>query len=377
MDPLSHVNAERAVAILEDTLDKLGFLASITPDVLAHRDELSEFVGDEISRVIEEQRNLESKYEELIAMRGSLKGLANKTKYKQNQSDIQEVSRALRESTKNLCRNLKDNPNVTGNLLKIQDERNDLEELISKTISEIRQRRTFSTLHNHVEETQREQGRLAEIIEKERETADSVKDLYTELMREKSMHEKEEVERKQMITNLKDELQTIRSKLTFKTQYAKREAHAKISSTARQFQQEEDELRDSIENLRRIKEMEQSVHRDTIDFLTRKQESLLEQAAQWSEKYSTDIERLELELHELTDIRNTDHKRLMELQARWDQQVADEQAQIEEDKREKELERLRKEHEILEHRAAGKIQRLARRFLSAMAGSGDKKKKGG
>ena len=126
------VASQRVVAILEDTLDKLNFLASITPDVLAHREELSEFVGDEISRVIEEQRKLESKYEELISMRGQLKGLANKNKYKQNQQDIQEVSRALRESTKNLCRNLKDNPNVTGNLLKIQDERNDLAELLSR-----------------------------------------------------------------------------------------------------------------------------------------------------------------------------------------------------------------------------------------------------
>ena len=60
------------------------------------------------------------RYEELIAQRGILKGLANKSKYKQNQVEIQDVSRALRESTKNLCRNLKDNPNISGNLMKIQ-----------------------------------------------------------------------------------------------------------------------------------------------------------------------------------------------------------------------------------------------------------------
>ena len=48
--------------------------------------------------------------------------LANKFKYKENQREIQEVSRQLRESTKNLCRNLKDNPNISGNLLKIQHE---------------------------------------------------------------------------------------------------------------------------------------------------------------------------------------------------------------------------------------------------------------
>jgi hypothetical protein len=73
MATLSLVETQRIVAILDDTLEKLAFLGSITPDVLAHRDELSHFVGDEISRVIEEQRKLEHRYEELISQRGALK----------------------------------------------------------------------------------------------------------------------------------------------------------------------------------------------------------------------------------------------------------------------------------------------------------------
>jgi hypothetical protein len=96
-------------------------------------------VGDTISRIIEEQRRLESRYETLIAQRGVLKGLANKSKYKENQHEIQEVSRALRESTKNLCRNLKDNPNISGNLLKIQQEREDLQELLDRTLDELKE----------------------------------------------------------------------------------------------------------------------------------------------------------------------------------------------------------------------------------------------
>ena len=49
---LSAIEAQRAIAVLEECLEKLAFLGSITPDVLAHRDELSQFVGDEISRII-------------------------------------------------------------------------------------------------------------------------------------------------------------------------------------------------------------------------------------------------------------------------------------------------------------------------------------
>lgn len=118
MHRLSHIEAQRVCAILEETVEKLSFLGtwvkcekdqkqcshssflfphstrikndtfelltwfcilnglyllSIQPDVLAHRDELTQIVGDEISRIIHEQRKLESRYEGLVAQRGSLK----------------------------------------------------------------------------------------------------------------------------------------------------------------------------------------------------------------------------------------------------------------------------------------------------------------
>ena len=49
--------------------------------------------------------------------------------YKVAQAQISEVSRQVRESTKQLCRNLKDNPNISGNLLKIQRDRTELIEV--------------------------------------------------------------------------------------------------------------------------------------------------------------------------------------------------------------------------------------------------------
>ena len=104
---LTVIEAARISAIVEEALEKLSFLASITPDVMAHRDELSQIVGDEITRIIQEQRGLETRYEHLIAQRTSLKALSNKTKFQENQEQVKEVAKALRESTKELCRNLK------------------------------------------------------------------------------------------------------------------------------------------------------------------------------------------------------------------------------------------------------------------------------
>jgi|TARA_B100001094_G_scaffold306240_1_gene336809 Mg2+ and Co2+ transporter CorA len=135
--PLSFIESRRVAVVIEDAIEKLTFLESISPDVLQHRDELSKFVGDEISRIISVQRQLEQRYECLIAQREGLKGSTNRSKYKNIQSEIQEVSRALRDSTKDLCRNLKDSPNIAGNLIKIQQERLNLIESLRTTLSEV------------------------------------------------------------------------------------------------------------------------------------------------------------------------------------------------------------------------------------------------
>ena len=44
-------------AVLENAVEKLGILASLTTDI--HNDELSSMLGEEISRIIQEQRALE------------------------------------------------------------------------------------------------------------------------------------------------------------------------------------------------------------------------------------------------------------------------------------------------------------------------------
>ena len=63
----------------------------MTPDLLQHRDELSKFIGDEISRTMAEQRALEKQYEDLIEQRAAMKGKLNKVKYKEVQEEIQEA----------------------------------------------------------------------------------------------------------------------------------------------------------------------------------------------------------------------------------------------------------------------------------------------
>ena len=97
--------------------------------------------------------------------------MSNKTKYIAVQSEIQDVSHKLRESTKSLCRNLKDNPNIAGNLVKIHRERTELIDILTSTIAELQEQGGYDTLTSRVNEDKLSQEQQKEIMRKERETA--------------------------------------------------------------------------------------------------------------------------------------------------------------------------------------------------------------
>ena len=232
---LGTIEAHRTEVILEEALEKLSFLGSITPDVLQHRDELSQFVGAEISRIIQEQRQLEKRYEELIAKRGTLKGLANKTKYKENQNEIQAVSLALRESTRNLCRNLKDNPNISGNLLKIQKERQELAELLTKTVADLRERGTFEQLARNVADALHRRDKVKELVANESALDEEVAGLDEALAREKSEFEKQKEEQTKEIDRLKAKLADMKSTTNTNTKLARATARAATNTIVRMY----------------------------------------------------------------------------------------------------------------------------------------------
>jgi len=217
---MSTVESARISAIAEEALEKLSFLASITPDIMAHRNELSQIVGDEITRIIQEQRSLEQRYEELISQRAALKALSNKAKYKENQEEIRTVARALRESTKELCRNLKGNPNIAENLAKVQGERSNLQNLLSKTLRELREN-SHSTLTSAVEEEKARTDMILEVIANEKEVSAMVKKLQGDLASERRGHEADVAERNERTVKLKEELTEVRSTSAVKVRESK------------------------------------------------------------------------------------------------------------------------------------------------------------
>eukprot|EP00302_Diacronema_sp_CCMP2436_P027445 CAMPEP_0179937600 /NCGR_PEP_ID=MMETSP0983-20121128/14421_1 /TAXON_ID=483367 /ORGANISM="non described non described, Strain CCMP 2436" /LENGTH=429 /DNA_ID=CAMNT_0021843349 /DNA_START=15 /DNA_END=1305 /DNA_ORIENTATION=- len=370
------IDAARISSIVEEALEKLSFLASITPDVMAHREELSQIVGDEITRIISEQRALETQYEQLVAQRNSLKSAqSNKMKFTENQDAIREVARALRESTKELTRNLKGNPNIAENLSKIQAERTSLQSLLSKTLRELRES-SFSTLTTTVDEEKLRNDMLLEVIANEQKVSASVKSLQGQLSSSRHTHETDVEERRTSIDKLREELQDLRTEMSIRTQYLHNEFRARGESSTRVFAKDERKLRDEILKLSTQLQIEKRVNGESEDFLRRKWSKLQIEIESWSMRFETDLEKCEQDLDKLTNERAGALVRLTSLKESYDKDVEEKRKKDEDARALFEAERTKAIEDERGNRAATKIQAFWRGWLQRNAGKVKKGKKG-
>lgn len=311
---LSEVEGFRAQVLLEEALKKLHFLTSISSSASVHGDELTQFMGDEISRIIQEQRDLEKKYEDLIGQRGQLKGLCNKQKYTDTQREIQEVAHRLKESNRSLCRNLKENPNVQGNLLKMQAERAQVQEWLEETRTDLTET-SFANLVAKVDAEKRAQERLSEVKRKEREASANVKQLEAELQREIAENDKETKLANQEIKELKNELQQSKTISDIEFNFEEKKLRAREQALLRIHAQIEKKLMEDLKALEAAEEMEQTVHERAHTFLNEKLESLQNQKEMWTKDYvEYEVNERERELNTLKERRDAGKADLNELE---------------------------------------------------------------
>ncbi|GFH32748.1 uncharacterized protein HaLaN_32019, partial [Haematococcus lacustris] len=182
---LTNAEAIHVFATIKQTLEKLGLVGIITVDPKVQAQELTQSVGEEITRMIGQQKELESQFEELISAQHTLRQLPNKTKLRQNQTELQHVAEALRQSTKQLCRNLKDNPNVAENMAKVAAERQALSLLLSNALNELEVFRKITPIIESVLAQEAAKVQMEQTIEHERTTSSAVKQLRNDLKDEK------------------------------------------------------------------------------------------------------------------------------------------------------------------------------------------------
>jgi IQ domain-containing protein G len=337
--------------------------SSITPDILQHRDELSKFIGDEIARILREQKNYEKKYEELIELRASMKGMVNKIKYKEVETQIQDVSRALRETTNHLVRSLKENPNISGNLIKVKRDRSELNDVLLHCMHEIRDRGHFFTITHKVDEEKQSKIGFEKLKLSEKHLREEVTQLQRTLDEEQKAFNHTTMEQKQSILQLKQELMTKKSDHGMGAKFRLKESQASVSAILRDYKHQQHILELKVHELENKLHLEQVVNHETKEFLQRKTSSLQETVNQWENKYDKDLGDLDSKIAGLSLERNALSEKLSALQHRWEE----DSAKDEERRRLKalEIERIKAEKALLkkQNRSARAIQRAMRSYI--------------
>ena len=348
---------------------------------MQHRDELSKFIGDEIARAMSEQNALEKRYEKLIEERSAMKGMVNKSKYKEIQEEIQDVSRALRESTNNLVRSLKENPNVSGNMIKVQRDRTELHDLLLRCMQELRDRRTFHTITHKVDEENSSRLRFQQLKTREKSLRELVVQLQQQLAQEQQSFKRTTSEQRQAISQLKDELQIVKGSTSTDAKFKRKESLASVSAIWREYKLKERVLEIRLKELEDKLQTEHVVNMETKEFLVRKQLHVTGEIEKWEKSYDAEVSDMETAIRNITLQRTTLLEKLSTLQTRKAIEIADEKARKEAQDLEEELARQRVALLKKQNKAARKIQKELRAFvkrkkeLEAMKGDG--KKKGG
>lgn len=333
----------------------------ITPDICSHKEDLSKRVGGDILKTIDRQRELEEKCEELLGKRAQLKGLANKSKYAEVQVEIKEVNHSLRLITKHLCQSLLENPNVKGNLKKVNRERTFLENLLSDTIVDV-QNGQFTSLIKQIEAENKERNRVEELEKQEKETREAVQKLEENLRKEESSHQREMKEKNEIINQLKEELREVTRKTVDQYIYARKETKAKINTMLYEYQTEETLEDKRLIELKNEKEKEILVHEETIKFLTNKQKQYEDLVNEWNVKYTADLAEMDKTIKVLNISRDEDLSKLKLLQGRFDKDTADRVAKEEDIRKHNQFEIMKAAEFEEQNQSAIKIQKCYREY---------------
>lgn len=376
MAELTPLDALYLGTVLEDTIDQLCILGKIMPHTFEGRPDANEMVGDEIGKIIDSQKQLETKYEDLILKRAELRAGGSKKdagKLQDNDNDIDNVVGGIRHANQTFSKSLKQSPLTSDNLVKMQDDRQFLTEVLSATLNEINSDRTFMALMNSVTLERRKKEELQNTILKEEEGRKKIKSLQKQIQNVRVEREEEIQQRNQMIAHLKDQLQEMKAKTSMEGKYIQKDAEVAVGQTQKRCMLSEKDLKEEIELSKKKIDEEIRVNTEIEQYLKTHQQELEEKVEYWMEKYDKDVEAKTHELEVLKASKANDLARLQELTKLYEEY----EKTVVEDRIEKEKERRKREQELEELKSCIKLQAWWRGVMvRKQLGPYSKKKKG-
>lgn len=338
------IEAIHVATVLEDCVDQLCILGRIMPVSYEERKDTDEIVGDEITQLVDNQRGLESRYEQTLDRKqqiGQGKTRSILDKKQEAQKDTQAIGGELRNNLHVFSRSLKQSPLTPDNLEKVQADRGFLEKVLYGTLMELSNSGGFQVLVDAVRNEKEKKARLQETIQKEEQGRKRVRALQRKLVDVRKEKEVEVQQRMEMIAHLKDQLQEMKAKTNMEGKYIKKCAEVGVNQTQKRCGLAEKDTREEIEKLKDEIDEENRVNAEIESHLRTHQDRLQKMMEHWMDKYDKDVEAKQKELDILKASKSKDLERLQELTklyAEYEQVVVEDRIEKEKARRKSELE---------------------------------------
>eukprot|EP00045_Choanoeca_perplexa_P022833 m.11009 g.11009 ORF g.11009 m.11009 type:complete len:387 (-) comp9739_c0_seq1:67-1227(-) len=308
----------QVVALIEDAINQLAVLGGVSGQGDQSL-QIATVVGDEIGRIVEEQRQLELVYDQLLTERAELQQHNDNIGLSANDQELRSVAKQLKTSTATLVKALKQKPGAADAIIKVQAERKFTQNTLEAMLAELNHSNSFEALLETLQEDHHIQSTMAATILKEKESRATIKRLRQQIADVKEEKEREIQEQNELVAQLKDQKQEARVRVNMESSYVKRDADMHVEMAEKRKTLTLEQLADQVLESQNELEQEARVHTEIQEFLKQSYDDLGTKLGEWSAKYEEDTEAKRVALEELRTNQAKDLRRLQDLTEQYNE----------------------------------------------------------
>jgi len=326
---LTNVEAQRIMAILDETYSKLQMLSNVPPlRRVANYDEFHREVGPEVAQVLDEQVLLEQQYNWVSTPHHEQQQLAGVGFGSEPLPDFETLDDELRHSTRVVTRMLREAPGIASQLKLLSDDgpSGTMLKFLSSCV-ELRSQ-TFQKLSSSVEEEKAKEDWFLEVSAREEKASQTLRQLQKEVKAEKAEREREVSSRNETIQKLREELELIKSSTLAEERQLDAETKASDEADGKAFDAKETALSDELNRLTKELETKRQSNKESEDGLRKKKVKYEGEVSGWITKYDAEMEEKDREISALRLIYDEEKKELDRLEAYFEKLMAERAAAL-------------------------------------------------
>ena len=379
---LTNVEAQRIMAILEETYLKLQLLSHVPPlRRVPDFDSFTNEVGPEVAQVLDEQVLLEQQYKWVSTPQHEQAEAGFDGE--QALPDFETLDDELRHSTRVVCRMLREAPAISAQLKELDPDGASatMRKFLGTTL-ELKSQ-TFQKLSTSVEEEKSKEDWFLEISAREEKASQTLRQLQKEIKAEKAEREKQVSARNDTIQKLREELELIKASTLAEERQLDTETKASEEADMTAFTSKEATLSEELRKLTEDLKSKRASNKETEEQLRKKKVKYEGEADAWIKKYDLEMEEKDREISALRLIYEGERKELTRLENYFNKLLEEREKALAEERKKAEdrarqqaqMATLAKAATMLQKMWRGKVAR--RELEKKKSGKGGKGKKGG